>query len=106
MEVPCSTPNTLQLQLEGLRLHGAWGPSSEDKGLDTHTSGRMKKDLKLVTAERVSEAGDDGKWKREYTRESAPSDPLSPNESTAGSARWDPGQFKVTVTKIKRQSRT
>lgn len=105
MEVPYSTPNTLQLQLEGLRLQRAWLPSSKDKGLDTRTSTKLKKDLKLETAERVCEAGDDDKWKCKYTRQSYLSDPVSPNESAAGSTRWNPRQFKVTVTKIKRQSR-
>lgn len=88
-------------------MQGAWLPSGEDEGPDTRTSGKPhQKDLKLVAAERVSEAGDDGKWEREQTRESAASDTVSLNESAAGSTRWDPRQFKVTVTKIKKQSRT
>ncbi|XP_062400101.1 uncharacterized protein LOC134089667 [Sardina pilchardus] len=100
LEAPCCTPDTLQLELhlEGLQLRGTWLNSNGGMTQGTRTSGAAAKDRQLVAVEKQDETGYNGKLENERTLDAASSDLVSPNESV-GSTRWDPGQFKVTVTK-------
>ncbi|XP_029573331.1 uncharacterized protein LOC115164718 isoform X1 [Salmo trutta] len=98
LEVPSCSPNTLQLQLEGLCLQGEWGQLGGDKRCSSLPTSHPVKETffkSMVSNDSHKDAGcASGRKIEDTSKEDSSKDTADPFFIN----KWDPGQLKVTFT--------